>query len=820
MIPFSRLIQLSAVLLLMLPTFLPATAQERITLSGTVRDAYTGEILPYASVLVEGTARGSAANVDGYFVLLGVPAGTQTLRVTYLGYQSARIHIDTATLTGPLQVELVPSAAFLDEVVVTAEQYQMIQAAGTISQVTVSPKDMALLPGIGEVDIFRSLQLLPGISGTNEGSSGLYVRGGTPDQNLVLLDGMTVYHVDHFFGFFSAFNADAIRDVQVFKGGFPAIYGGRTSSVVNLTGRTGGTDYGLGVGVNLLSASVVAEAPLGQRGSVLVSARRSYTDVLRTGLYNSIYETLTGADEEQPGPGGIRAPGGLRGGGALGGGFRGPGLATVQPDFFFYDLNAKVHYRPSGKDVLAISFYNGQDNLDESRLTSNTVTAVDAVILNDIYDVTGWGNLGISGKWSRQWSPRFYSNTLIAYSRYFSENERTNIFERYAAEADSLLFTRTGGSLEDNRLEDSSLRLDNTWHASQTHTLEFGAHVTRSDVQYENVRNDTLVIVHENQQARQAAFYVQDTWKPLPSLRLVAGIRSAYYDLTGDTYLEPRASFRYDLTEAIQIKGAYGQYNQTIARVVNENVTEGARDFWLLADGGNVGVQRAVHYVVGASYETPTWLFDMEAYRKQLTGLTEFSLRFRRGGADFEADNLFFGGRGLAQGFEFLLQKKTGRYTGWISYTLSEVQHTFDRLNDGNPFPALHDQPHELGLVANARLGQRWNVSATWIFATGKPYTAPESQYTLTMLDGAEQSYIHVGRKNGERLPAYHRLDAAIHYRMPVGSARVDFGFSIFNLYNRSNVWWKEFDLTESPFVTTDVTFLGLTPNLSIRVDL
>ena len=817
--PLSRTIQLCAVVLLMLPALLPATAQERITLSGTVRDAKSGEALPYANVLVESTTRGSAANVDGYFVLVGVPAGTHTLLATYLGYQPARIDIDTATLTGPLQIELVPAAEYLEEVVITAEQYQMIQAARSVSQVTVSPKDMALLPGIGEVDIFRSLQLLPGISGTNEGSSGLYVRGGTPDQNLVLLDGMTVYHVDHFFGFFSAFNADAIKDVQVYKGGFPAIYGGRTSSVVNLTGRTGGTDYRLGAGVNLLSASMVAEVPLGQRGSVLVSARRSYTDILQTGLYNSIYATLTGADEEQPGFGSFRT-GGLRGGGALGGGFQGPGLATVQPDFFFYDINAKVHYRPTDKDVLAISFYNGRDNLDESRLTSNTFTTGNAVILNDIYDVTGWGNLGVSGKWSRQWSPRFYSNALLAYSRYFSENERNNLFERYAAEADTLLFSRTSGGLEDNRLEDSSFRLDNSWHVSQTHTLEFGAQATRSDVQYENVRNDTLVIFHENQQARQAAFYLQDTWRPFPSLRLVAGIRSAYYDLTGDTYLEPRASFRYDLTEAIQIKGAYGQYNQTIARVVNENVTEGARDFWLLADGDNVGVQRASHVVFGASYETPMWLFDMETYRKRLTGLSEFSLRFRRGGADFQADNLFFGGHGLAHGIEFLLQKKTGRYTGWISYTLSKVEHTFDRLNDGNPFQALHDQPHELGLVGNARLGQRWNVSATWIFATGKPYTAPESQYTLTLLDGAEQSYIHVGRKNGERLPAYHRLDASIHYRIPVGTAHVDLGFSVFNLYNRKNVWWKEFDLTESPFVTTDVTFLGLTPNLSLRVDL
>ena len=175
-------------------------AQERVTVSGIVRDAESGETLPYASVVVEGTTLGAAANVDGFFVLIGVPAGRRTVRATYLGYRPATVEIDTETLAGTLRIELAPSATYLDEVLVTAEQYQVMKTAETVSQITVSPKDLTMLPHIGEVDIFRSLQLLPGVSGANEGSSGLYVRGGTPDQNLVLLDGMTVYHVDHFFG--------------------------------------------------------------------------------------------------------------------------------------------------------------------------------------------------------------------------------------------------------------------------------------------------------------------------------------------------------------------------------------------------------------------------------------------------------------------------------------------------------------------------------------------------------------------------------------------------------------------------------------------
>ncbi len=804
------------------------------TVSGTVRDAETGETLPYASVLVIGAQIGAASNVDGYFVLLGVPADSLTLRVSYLGYQTALVKIDTRTLDGPLTVEMTPTATELDEVLITAENYQIMKMAENVSQVTISPKDLAVLPNVGEVDIFRSLQLLPGISGTNEGSSGLFVRGGTPDQNLVLLDGMTVYHVDHFFGFFSAFNADAIKDVQVYKGGFPAKYGGRISSVVDLTGKTGdANNFQLGAGLNLLSSNAVMEVPLGGRGSFLLSARRSYTDILQTGLYTSIYETVTGEDitpEDQQG-GGF---GGGRGGrgGALGGGFVAPGQAVVQPDFYFYDLNAKLTYLPSTVDVVALSVYNGQDHLDKSRDLSRNLGGPNGQnnvnITNDLLDLTDWGNVGVSGKWSRQWSPRFYSNALVAYSQYFSDYTRNTFIERRDAEADTVTFSRNFGTLEDNQVDDVTMRLDNEWQVSQKNKVGFGFQVTRSDVRYDFVRDDSLTILDRDQQALQAVAYLQETWKPFSRLDLTVGLRAVYYDVTEQTYIEPRLSFMLGLSDQIKFKGAYGQYNQFVARVVNENITEGARDFWLLADGESIGVAGSTHYILGASYETSGWLFDVEGYYKDLTGLTEFSLRFQRsagqfrrgaGGVGIEADELFFTGDGTAQGLEFLLQKKTGRHSGWISYTLSEVEHTFPDLNGGEPFPALHDQTHEFKVVNSLNLG-RWTLAATWIFATGKPYTSPESQYFITLLDGAEQSFIHVGEKNSERLPAYHRFDAAVHYKFDVNTSRVDVGLSVFNLYNRTNVWYKEFDLTESPMVTTDVTFLGFTPNLSVRVDL
>ncbi|MCH8277229.1 MAG: TonB-dependent receptor, partial [Bacteroidetes bacterium] len=573
-------------------------AQETVTISGIIREAESGESLPHANVRLVGNMLGAATNIEGHFVIVGVPAGVHTLRVTYLGFLSVEVDFDTAELDGPMSIELIAVTEELDEILVTAESYSIMKTAEQVSRVTISPRELSILPNIGEVDIFRSLQLLPGISGTNEGSSGLFVRGGTPDQNLVLLDGMTVYHVDHFFGFFSAFNADAIKDVNVYKGAFPAQYGGRTSSVIDLAGKTGDVNnLAIGAGLNLLSTNAVVEIPLGGRGSFLLSVRRSFTDFIQSGLYTSIYETVTGEDitpEEESGDGGGVGQGGFGGRrGALGGGFRNPQQAFVQPDFYFYDLNGKLTFRPSDIDVLSISFYNGQDHLDKSRDQSRSVAAGgqnSASVFNSLLDLTEWGNIGFSGKWSRQWRPRLFTNALIAYSQYFSEFDRNTFIERRDAETDTVSFTRNFGTVEDNRVNDFSFRLDNEWQISQRNKLDFGVQLTRLDITYDFVRDDTLSILNREDEALQAAFYAQNSWKPSDRLNVTAGVRSVYYDQFEKLYVEPRISVNVGLSDRISIKGAFGRYNQFIARVVNENVTEGARDFWLLADGNSVGV--------------------------------------------------------------------------------------------------------------------------------------------------------------------------------------------------------------------------------------
>ncbi|MFC2076769.1 TonB-dependent receptor domain-containing protein [candidate division KSB1 bacterium] len=803
-------------------------------IKGYVRDSESGEALPNANILLKGTRFGAATNVDGFFVIVNVPVGTCSLLVRYIGYEPLELEVNNNP-GGPEVVAAEMRQTSLEhEAIEVKAEAEMIEIPEEVSKITLSPRQLFSLPSIGEVDVFRSLQLMPGISGANEGSSGLYVRGGTPDQNLVLLDGMTIYHVDHFFGFFSAFNADAIKDIQVYKGGFPAVYGGRTSSVVDLTGKTGNARKpSFGMGANLLSGNAVLEAPLFGKGSFLLSTRRSYTDFVRSSLYNNIYGLMTG-DEETP-----QVGGGVRGG--VGGrrGFGGQSTVfsgTTVPDFYFYDINSKLTLNPTEKDIVSISLYRGKDNLDNSQDFSSSGTYfrfpgsedADTDASMQISNITEWGNAGLSAKWSRQWLDRFYYHILIASSSYFSNYDRNSTFENRNAPTDSASVVRgfANASEEANEVKDLTFRFDNELQVSKSHQVKAGLWLTQFDSRYVSTFNDTTSILNLKSRSLQTSLYLQDRWQPWAPVELILGARFTNFERTNTNYIEPRASFRWYLTDKLKLKGAWGWYNQFVNRITNENVLEGSRDFWILADE-EIAPGFAEHRIVGASYETDRYLFDIEAYYKDMDNLVEFSRRFNAGAT---YNNRFFIGSGYSKGIEFLLQKKYGRLTGWIGYTLGKVEHTFPDIDDGNPFPAAHDRTHEVNAVGKYSWGG-WSVAATWVYATGRAYTAPESQYFANLLDGSTISYIHVSDKNSHRLPDYHRLDLSLSRRFTFkntnllnpGSvwdgSNLDVGVSIFNVYNRHNVWYREYNLDVQPVAITDAVLLGFTPTIYAKIN-
>ena len=792
---------------------------EKVNIKGYVRDTKSGETLPYANITVKGRKYGTASNVNGYFVLVNMPVGPCTLLVHYIGYEAFELPLEAKKGMESLTIKMKQKIISGDEVIITAENLQTMEVSKTVSQLRISPREIAKLPAIAEVDIFRSLQLLPGISAVNDGNAGLYIRGGTPDQNLVLYDGMTIYNVDHFFGFISAFNAEAVKDVRVFKGGFPAKFGGRTSSVVELTGKSGSYDNFQAVGnASLLSGSGLLQFPIGGKGAWLISFRRSYTDFINSGIYDSIYNAVSGKNNgddseentqtQQPlGPGG----------GRRGGPRQAPQQETFVPDFYYYDLNSKLTYSLTKNDILSFSLYNGRDNLDESQdlgqlnFRRPTAAGSDSSASASISDITQWGNTGFSGKWAKVWSDRLYSNFLVAYSSYKSES--ASGFSTTNANQNTI--RRAFSSREENEVTDFTLRLENEYQLTSAHKFEFGFSRTKSDVFLNFTVNDTVNILDRDDEAAQTSFYFQDQWNVLKPLAITIGVRSTNYEPTKTTYWEPRASFSLNLNRNIALKGAWGQYHQFVNRIVNENVLEGNRDFWLLADE-QLDPGYAEHRILGISYENPDYLFDVEAYHKDLDGVAEFSQRFRRG-PNMDPEDLFFLGTGISQGIEFLAQKKSGRLSGWLSYTLAKVEYTLDVFNDGEPYPADQDRKHELKLVGNYGMG-KWNLAATWVYASGAPFTSPEAQYSIALIDGNTRSYINVSDKNANRLPEYHRFDLSVTRKFSSETMNFNLGLSIFNLYNRGNVWYREYVLDTSPVIVRNVTTLGFTPTLTFRV--
>lgn len=789
------------------PTKPAIKSMDPFPISGRVIDQSTGESLPYAIVRLNGTKISTSTNSDGYFTLLNIPSDTCSLTINYIGYQTDTYQLNADNIKKEIVIGLFTAIRSLKEIVISGKKAESLMSTDKhrVSVLQISPTKLDELPNIGERDILRSFQLMPGISGSNESSSGAYVRGGTPDQNLVLFDGFTVYQVDHLYGFFSAFNSNSVKDVTMYKGGFSAKFGGRLSSVTDIVGKEGNSkETNIGGDLSLLSANVYAEKPINEKSSVLLAYRRSYEGP----LYNKIFEKFNATTTTtQPGPGG----GGGMGPRPGGGGFA---QSVSTPASAFYDFNAKYTYAPDQKNRFSWSVYQGNDNLDNSK----TIT-LPSFISNGGGDITNtdkttYGNLGASLKWSRRWNPNIYANTLLSFSTYHSDRDNSTKLTI----ADSLGNEQeiNNGTFEKNRLNDFSLKSDWEWQLKDKVKLIFGTFASRQNVSYAYSQNDTSKLIDQHTKAVLGGAYAELELSPGSNLQIKPGIRSTYYDETGKFYIEPRLSATYTLTDRLTLKGSTGKFYQFTNRVIREDILSGSRDFWVLANGEAIPVSSANHYIFGFSYEAAQFLFDVEGYYKTLSNLSEYSQRQvgnRRTGVTLEEH--FYNGSGYTKGIEFLIQKTKGKYTGWLSYTLANATNNFDAY--GGEFAASQDTRHELKLV-NMYHYRKWTFAATWIFATGKPYTAPLTSYSIDNYSGNRSTFLTISDKNSLRLPSYHRLDiSALYDLIKVDSRKVgSIGFSIFNAYNRGNIWYKQYSIVNNQVVTSNVNYLGLTPNLTL----
>ncbi|MBW4888934.1 TonB-dependent receptor [Mucilaginibacter sp. HMF5004] len=809
-----------------------AEKQQPFAVSGRVIDQASGESLPSAIVRLRNSSIVAATNTDGYFTLLKVPADTCILEISYIGYQPAVYSLQPENRTGQLTIGLFSSVRTLTEVNIKDKKSDGVMSIDKrrVSVLQITPSKLDELPNIGEKDILRSFQLMPGISGSNESSSGAYVRGGTPDQNLVLFDGFTVYQVDHLYGFFSAFNANSVKDVTLYKGGFSAKYGGRLSSVTDIVGKEGNSkEANIGGDLSLLSANIFAEKPLNNKSTILFAYRHSYQGPLYNEIFNKLNSnsstSTTNSTGSSSGNGGAFGGGGPGGGGGppsgggppTGGGRGGGGSApTVTTPFsYFYDLNAKYTYAPDQKNRFSWSLYLGNDNLDNSKIISlpSFITNVSDLSMSD---KTTYGNVGSSAKWSRQWNSKLYSNTLISYSSYHSD--RDNSTKVTLTDSAGTATGINSGTFEKNRLRDFSIKSDWEWRASDKIKLLYGGSGSQQNVSYVYSQNDTSTLINQNTQALTIGGYTEFEINATDKFQLKPGLRGSYYGPTGKFYFEPRLSATYTLTDRLTLKAATGHFNQFTNRVIREDILNGSRDFWVLSNGNTIPVSSANHFIGGISYEAKNFLIDIEGYYKTLEGLSQYSQReVGNARTNVSLEQHFYTGRGYTKGFEVLLQKTHGKYTGWLSYTFAHAVNNFEIY--GGEYPASQDTRHELKLV-NLYHYKRWTFSSTWIFATGKPYTAPLTSYTVNDYTGHSHTFLTISAENGQRLPSYHRLDAAVTYDLiKVDSRKVgSIGFSMFNIYDRANVWYKQYTIVSNQVITNNVDYLGFTPNITLSL--
>ncbi len=790
-----------------------------IDVSGLIVDAVTGETLPSANVALLNSSRGTSSNLQGRFVLPSMPFTDCSLRISYIGYADQTLLLQSKELAQPLHIAMRQQTLVGEPVTVQPQNWELAEVGDGAGEVALAPENVALLPLVGGRDVLRSLQLLPGVS-SSQGTAELFVRGGTPSQNLVLFDGMTLYHLDHSFGFFSAFNSDAIKDVRVFKSGFPAKYGGRLSGVMEITAKSGDFKHPrLHVGANLLSGQSVLELPFAGNGALLLSLRRSYSSYILNDLYDRNFNAFTSSIPRRQAPGFVPGPTGVP--------------SEVDPSIAFYDVIGKASLAPGRRDNLTTSFYAGKDNLD--RFESQPTPAQrgmgphrrqESNFMKE--ESADWGNRGASFTWNREWRETLHSTAMIAYSNYSSDQ---SYFENALAVApdprfsghapapdtsppDSAIFELNSS----NEIEDISVRWDNTFKLHPAHDLEFGSWISSTRVRYSNSGFHVVDDLRETERATQQAYYAQDSWRPGGGLLLTGGLRATYYDLTSESYLEPRLSASYGILPSVSLKGAWGRSHQFVRRMPSFFQYTDGRDFWVLADGEAIKPGAAEHLAAGTKLESGNLLFDLEFYRNRQDDLTEGIPSVQYLGAQARSA-IFHDNHSISRGLDALLQTTSGRFSGWIGYSLSDTKITALVDRRLQEFPANQDIRHKLNLVASTTRNG-WNLSATWSYASGAPVTQPEVERVRSEGFGEVLRLTAPAQLNTGRLPASHRLDVSLTRAFATPHVYGHLGFSIYNLYDQDNVWYRNFVLREGAVVKEDIKGLGVTPTVSLDLRL
>ncbi|MEO5998315.1 MAG: TonB-dependent receptor [Chitinophagaceae bacterium] len=722
-------------------------AQQKFTIGGTLKSKRTGETIIGGSV--RSNNAGTVSNDYGFYSLT-LPQGTHTLEISSVGLQTQTMKIELNKNT-TINVLLDDAAKELEEVVVSATPRGRSLKSTQMGVEQISTKEIKNIPMLfGERDVMKAIQLLPGIKSAGEGNSGFFVRGGAADQNLILLDEAPVYNASHLLGFFSTFNSDAIKDVTVYKGGMPAQYGGRLSSVLDIKMNDGNNqNYNVSGGIGLISSKLNIEGPIQKdKSSFLISARRTYADMfLKLSSDPSIKNNA----------------------------------------LYFYDLNAKLNYQLSSKDRLYLSGYFGADKLG----------------VGDLFSLK-WGNGTGTLRLNHIFNNKLFSNTSLIFSNY---NYQIDI--RNGADEITLF----------SQIRDWNIKEELQWYLNDKHSIRIGVNAISHTMHPGDITASQFSSFNsldfQRRYSWENAAYVSDVWKATDKLNLSYGLRLTAFSIlgAGDFYnvnsagkvtdtlhynsgevvktyfnLEPRLAASYVLNTSSSIKASYVRNVQNL-HLISNSTTSNPTDKWIASTNiikPEISDQVSLGYyknLAGSKYE-----LTVEVYYKTMQN----QIDYRDGANTFvngaiEAELLF--GKGQAYGIEWLLKKKEGKLTGWLSYTLSKTERKINGINSNQWYNARQDRPNDIAIVAMYQLNKKWSLSGNWIFFTGDAVSFPSGKYTV----GGEV-YFYYTERNGYRMPNYHRLDLGATVQLKNKKRwSSELSFSLYNAYGRENAYTIQF---------------------------
>lgn len=746
-----------------------AAAQRKVTISGHITDNASGETLIGAGILEKKSGLGAVTNNFGYYTLT-IPAGEYDFHFSYVGYSEKVMRIDMRRDT-VVNVAL-ETGETLSSSHIVARKDAGIQSTylGAIDIPAAQIKNTPVL--FGEADVLKVLQMMPGVQGGNEGFSGIYVRGGGPDENLIMLDGVPIYNVDHILGIFSVFQPEAVKKVTLYKGSFPARYGGRVSSIVDIRTNDGNMKENHGtVSIGLISDKLHLEGPI-------IKDKLAYS-VSARGMHTVLYAPV------------IKMA-----------------LKDAYGNYYFYDLNGKVTWRLSDRDRFYFGAYHGRDRFvyDEKNEGEGTETIGAQTTHHKYKDRTDvgvfWGNTVGSARWNHVFNSKLFANTTLSYNRYRmvmgAGSAETDIVDGVTTSSRYHLDYHSG-------IRDFGIRTDFDYTPSPKHLVKFGSEylwhtfipermsAVDREVNGAEIQVDTTIHFADPKKkyrGHELSFYAEDDFSVGEHLTFNPGVHLSMFNTEGRTYwsLQPRVSAKFSTGTGYSFKAGYARMAQYVHLLSSAQISLPV-DLWVPITK-DIRPVTSDQFSVGAYYDgIKGWEFSVEAYLKNMRNILEYKDGTLMLGTSEGWENRVEMGEGTAKGIEFLVQKTAGKTTGWLAYTLAKTDRIFPdgSINNGERFPYKYDRRHCIDLSVDHRFNKKWGINATWSFATGGTTTVPVRQVAVQLPDGNIWDAQYVDHRNNFRIPPSHRLNIGCNLHKERRRGESIWNFSVYNAYNRMN---------------------------------